>query len=395
MIIDTEERVKEINNESIMNYIRKYFFIFCSLLFIVCSLSLTIPAFATSLIHVSDTISDSAPNSFVNHTIKFTVTTAIPPSGKIVITPEEEHFTIPSEMDYTDIDLAVDGSDRDLAEDQDSNNDGIAVVSGNSGNISITLNTTAGVAVSSQVTIKIGTHATYQTAGDQQIKNPSSAGSYKINIKTYDASLNLLDRADAMVAIIEGVTVGASKEVPEEEIPEEEVVVSGGGPIAPPPPEEEISPVEEVVEEEVEEVVEEVVPEVVFEKPIAEMTLAEIKAKITEILEVIAILKIQLKRALAEEAAKIIPSDYGFTKNLFYGQKNDDVRYLQAFLKAQGTEIYPEGLVTGYFGPLTKAAVIRFQEKYTKDILSPWRLTKGTGFVGTTTRARINELLGR
>lgn len=197
-----------------MNCIKKYFFIFCLLPFVTFYLFHAIPASAISLTHVSDTISNSAPNESVNHTVKFTVTTAIPPSGKIVITPEIGYFSIPSEMNYTDIDLAVGGSDRDLAEISDFGNDGVFMVSGNFGSISITLNTTTGIAVSSQVIIQIG--------DDQQIKNPSSVGSYKINIKTYDASLNLLDRADAMIAIVQPVQVEGKEE-------EEEDVVGGGG----------------------------------------------------------------------------------------------------------------------------------------------------------------------
>ena len=90
-----------------------------------------------------------------------------------------------------------------------------------------------------------------------------------------------------------------------------------------------------------------------------------------------------------------IPADYKFTIDLQYGQTSDDIRYLQIFLKARGAEIYPEGIVSGWFGPLTKKAVIRFQEKYASDILTPWDLTEGTGFVGKTTRAKINEILGK
>ena len=75
-------------------------------------------------------------------------------------------------------------------------------------------------------------------------------------------------------------------------------------------------------------------------------------------------------------------------------RNNFEVRCLQEFLKSQGPEIYPEGLVTGNFLSLTKAAVTRFQEKYKAEILAPLGLEKGTGFVGSKTRTKINQLLG-
>jgi hypothetical protein len=82
-------------------------------------------------------------------------------------------------------------------------------------------------------------------------------------------------------------------------------------------------------------------------------------------------------------------------RNLYYGLMNDpEVRCLQQFLKSQGPEIYPEGLVTGNFLNLTKSAVIRFQEKYKEEILKPLGLEFGTGFVGPSTRSKINQLLG-
>ena len=83
-----------------------------------------------------------------------------------------------------------------------------------------------------------------------------------------------------------------------------------------------------------------------------------------------------------------------FSSNLYYGMMNNsEVRCLQEFLKSQGPEIYPEGLVTGNFLFLTKAAVIRFQEKYASKILAPIGLEKGTGFVGERTRAKINAMI--
>jgi len=81
-------------------------------------------------------------------------------------------------------------------------------------------------------------------------------------------------------------------------------------------------------------------------------------------------------------------------ENLYYGMTNNkEVRCLQIFLKNQGRDIYPEGLVTGNFLDLTRLAVIRFQNKFYRDILKPLGLAEGTGFVGPATRDKINELL--
>ncbi|MBI3813093.1 MAG: SPOR domain-containing protein, partial [Nitrospinae bacterium] len=84
-------------------------------------------------------------------------------------------------------------------------------------------------------------------------------------------------------------------------------------------------------------------------------------------------------------------SGYNFARNMKMGDRLEDVKNLQAFLKSDSS-IYPEGFVTGYFGTMTKAAVIRFQEKYTSEILTPLGLKSGTGYVGPFTRAKLNAL---
>ena len=134
-----------------------------------------------------------------------------------------------------------------------------------------------------------------------------------------------------------------------------------------------------------------------LDKPVSEMSKREILAKISEIERLLNQLKIQFTRIEEGEGMESASvSCQRFEESLFYGLKNDNrVKCLQEFLKNQGTEIYPEGLVTGNFLALTKAAVIRFQEKYAQDILASWELTEGTGYVGSTTRDKINEILGR
>ncbi|MBI2024419.1 peptidoglycan-binding protein [Candidatus Giovannonibacteria bacterium] len=72
------------------------------------------------------------------------------------------------------------------------------------------------------------------------------------------------------------------------------------------------------------------------------------------------------------------------TRSLARGSSGEEVRLLQEFL-AKNSEIYPEAQITGYFGPLTRAAVKRFQTKHGIESL---------GLVGPKTRAKINEMLG-
>ncbi|MFA7285894.1 MAG: Ig-like domain-containing protein [Candidatus Paceibacterota bacterium] len=82
-----------------------------------------------------------------------------------------------------------------------------------------------------------------------------------------------------------------------------------------------------------------------------------------------------------------------FLINMKQGSRISDVRRLQEFLANQGGDIYPEKRITGYFGPLTHNAVVRFQEKYQDQVLSYLGTTKGTGWVYEKTRAKINEML--
>ena len=82
------------------------------------------------------------------------------------------------------------------------------------------------------------------------------------------------------------------------------------------------------------------------------------------------------------------------TGELKLGNSGNEVELLQTWLK-QEPVVYPEGKVTGYFGELTQAAVIRFQEKYASEILAPQGFSKGTGIVDSYTRIKLNEIYGK
>ncbi len=61
-------------------------------------------------------------------------------------------------------------------------------------------------------------------------------------------------------------------------------------------------------------------------------------------------------------AAPLFASAETLNRQLEVGMSGADVSALQSFL-AQDATLYPQGLVTGYFGLLTKAAVANFQAR--------------------------------
>ncbi|MDI6821093.1 MAG: peptidoglycan-binding protein [Patescibacteria group bacterium] len=67
------------------------------------------------------------------------------------------------------------------------------------------------------------------------------------------------------------------------------------------------------------------------------------------------------------------------------GSQGDQVKILQAMLAAD-SDIYPEGLITGYFGSLTEKAVKRFQKKHQID---------QAGIVGSRTLEKLNKIFDK
>ena len=129
------------------------------------------------------------------------------------------------------------------------------------------------------------------------------------------------------------------------------------------------------------------------EKEKAELELVKkLQEQVVSLQKQIAEVQAKINAILASRGQKITCST--FERDLYFGMRNNpEVQCLQEFLKSQGSEIYPEGLVTGNFLNATQSAVIRFQEKYKEEILVPLSLNAGTGYVGLKTRAKINQLL--
>jgi len=98
-----------------------------------------------------------------------------------------------------------------------------------------------------------------------------------------------------------------------------------------------------------------------------------------------------LQKQLAD--IQVVPSEWchDFNVNLRIGDSGAEVTALQTALSKEG--LYTTE-VTGTFDEYTASAVVAFQEKYASGILTPWRLAHGTGYVGSTTRTKLNQIYG-
>jgi hypothetical protein len=133
--------------------------------------------------------------------------------------------------------------------------------------------------------------------------------------------------------------------------------------------------------------------------PALALTAEELQAQINTLMAQLATLQSQLAALQGGGTGAVTCTITSFTRNLKQGMSGDDVKCLQIVLNSDtSTQLAPSGVgssgsETTYFGPLTKAAVIKFQEKYASEVLASWGLTSGTGFVGSTTRAKLDTFL--
>lgn len=161
---------------------------------------------------IRDTISTSAPDAFANHTIEFRVDTDIPPGGYVRIRPDDGAFLIPtSTFSHRNAELYVAPPSsaytlRPATTTADATNDGIAIVSGTSGNVTFILNSTTGITSGSSVRILLGDNTTLSsTTLDTGFRNPTTRATYSVYI---EAGGTLDAYARAMVAIIDQVNIG-------------------------------------------------------------------------------------------------------------------------------------------------------------------------------------------
>lgn len=83
---------------------------------------------------------------------------------------------------------------------------------------------------------------------------------------------------------------------------------------------------------------------------------------------------------------------FTFDRNLKFGNNGNDVRQLKTALTKEG--LYSNNSSSNSFDEFVASAVVQFQEKYASEILTPYGLSHGTGYVGPSTRTKLNKLYG-
>ncbi len=114
----------------------------------------------------SDTISESRPLGYANHTMRFTITKAVAPGSSIDIQFPAD-FAVATATEYfseRNVELYVNSVLRTATSTPSAIDDGITITRGSGGSIAYTLNSTTGIPADAELELRIGNHTSGSVA---------------------------------------------------------------------------------------------------------------------------------------------------------------------------------------------------------------------------------------
>jgi len=179
---------------------------FVSVLFLFVWAFFLIPqASAQNVIHYSDTLSDSGPIEFSNHTLEFELTTALSPGSVIEITPPPGFTTYSfasSTFGVRNVELYIDGSPRTATVTAAAGVDGVTITPGSPGLIQYELAPDLNIVAGRTLELRIGNHTTNSRSFSQSfstttgtttvyedvepILNATTTGEHRVQMDIYD-----------------------------------------------------------------------------------------------------------------------------------------------------------------------------------------------------------------
>ena len=180
----------------------------------------------------SDTISDSAPDSYANHTFRFYIDSTVSPGGRLEITPPVGFETIAtSTFAARNVELYVDGTPRTASTTASPGVDMVEITGGSPGFIRYTLAPDSGITAGSLIEIRVGDHTsgslhysmsfstttgTTTVAEDvKPIKNSATLGRHDVALEVWDGGL--IARTDFIIFLNQRVSmpnIDTTEEIP-------------------------------------------------------------------------------------------------------------------------------------------------------------------------------------
>jgi Dockerin type I domain len=161
---------------------------------------------ARNVMQYSDTISDSGPNEYANHTFEFILNTSVGGGASFEITPPAGFDVISTTtFDIRNVEMKVNGVSRAAAAVASPGVDQVEITTGSPGFFRYTLAPDGSIAAGSAVEIKIGNHTstaigpyvsfssttgTTTYSGDvEPIRNSSDLGIHRVQLDVFDGGL--------------------------------------------------------------------------------------------------------------------------------------------------------------------------------------------------------------